>query len=170
MTNEQQPIITTAVPIRPQIQVVQGQVVQGQGATEPPLNIKLTYAYAKSVKLFASIEAFFLILYGFYQPWFFIQAIGPIIGYYGAKQFNKPLAYVYFTYLILALLSKFIVLALTPIINGTAFYIALSILTIVIDIWILKISATFIHYLHDLTSDELNNLRHLRIVTTYLYW
>ena len=169
MTNEQQPTITTAIPIQPQIQVVRGQVVQEQEVTEPPLNIKLTYAYAKSVKLFAAIEAFFLILYGFYQPWFFIQAIGPVIGYYGAKKFNKPLTYVYFTYLILSLLSKFVILALT-FQNGAPFYRVLSIISIIIDIWILKISAAFIHYLHDLTSDELHNIQHLRIVTTYLYW
>lgn len=165
MTNEQQPTIVQAVPIQPQIQVVQGGQIH-----EPPENIKKTYAYAKSVKLFATIEAFFLILYGFYQPWFFIQAIGPILGYYGAKKFNKFLSYFYFTYLILALFSKIIILSLTISTYPDAFYIILSILTIFIDIWIIKISTAFIHYLQDLTPDELNNIRHIRIITTYIYW
>ena len=36
MTNQEQPTIVQAVPIEPQIQVIQGQV------TEPPLKLKLT--------------------------------------------------------------------------------------------------------------------------------
>jgi hypothetical protein len=163
MNKQQQPTIVQAVPIQPQIQVLQGQV------TQPPSHIKLTFAYAKSVKLFAAIEAFFLILYGFYQPWFFLQAIGPIIGYYGAKKFNNYLSYFYFTYLIMALLSKLIILALT-FQNADGFYIFISFVIMIIDIWILKISASFIHYLHDLTTDERNNLRHMHIITTYHYW
>ena len=107
MNKQQQPTIVQAVPIEPQIRVIQPQI------NEPPLKIKETYRYAKSVKLFATIEAFFLIVYGFYQPWFFLQAIGPITGYYGAKKFNKFLSYFYFTYLILSLFSKILVLSLT---------------------------------------------------------
>ena len=107
MNKQQQPTIVQAIPIQPQIQVIQPQVIQ------PSHKIKETYRYAKSVKLFATIEAILCILYGFYQPWFFLQAIGPIAGYYGAKKFNKFLSYFYFTYLILALLTKLIVLSLT---------------------------------------------------------
>ena len=164
MTNEQEPTIAHAVVIQPQIQVIPGQV------SEPPEHIKLTYAYSKTVRLFAIIEVFFLILYGFYQPWLWIQAIGPIIGYYGAKKYNKFPSYFYFTYLILALLSKIIILSITFQEAPDSFYIFIAIVTILIDIWILKISAAFIHYLHDLTPNELENIRNIRIVTTYLYW
>ena len=107
MNKQQPPTIVQAVPIQPQIQVIQPQV------NEPSVKIRETYRYAKSVKLFATIEAFFLIIYGFYSPWFFLQAIGPIAGYYGAKKFNKCLSYLYFTYLILAFFSKLIILSLT---------------------------------------------------------
>ncbi len=165
MTNEQQPTIAHAVVVQPQIQVLPGQV------NEPPLKIKLTYAYAKTVRLFATIEAIFLILYGFYQPWLFIQAIGPFIGYYGAKKYYKFPSYFYFTYLILALLSKIAILSLTyQSYSGDFLYFLLAFISIIIDIWILKISAAFIHYLHDLTPDEQENLRNIRIVTTYIYW
>lgn len=163
MTNQEQPTIVQAVPIEPQIQVIQGQVA------EPPLKIKETYRYAKSVKLFATIEAFFLIVYGFYQPWFFLQAIGPITGYYGAKKFNKCLSYFYFTYLILALFSKILILSLT-FQNYDYFYILVSFFILFIDIWILKISTAFIHHLQDLSDDERKNLQHMRIVTTLHYW
>ena len=95
MTNQEQSNIVRAIPVEPTIQVVSGQVIPGHVVSgpgnEPSINVKKTYAYSRSVKLFAAIEAFFLLLYGFYQPWLFIQAIGPILGYFGAKHFNKLL-------------------------------------------------------------------------------
>jgi uncharacterized membrane protein len=163
MNKQQQPTIVQAVPIQPQIQVIQPQV------NEPSLKIRETYRYAKSVKLFATIEAFFLIIYGFYSPWFFLQAIGPIAGYYGAKKFNKCLSYFYFTYLILAFFSKLIILSLT-FQNYDYFYLVFSFFIMLIDIWIMKISTAFIHYLHEITEDERKNLQHIRIVTTIHYW
>ena len=163
MNKQQQPTIVQAVPIEPQIRVIQPHV------NEPSLKIKETYRYAKSVKIFATVEAFFLIIYGIYQPWFFLQAIGPIAGYYGAKKFNKYLSYFYFTYLILSLFSKILILSLT-FQDYDYFYIFVSFFIMFIDIWILKISAAFIHHLHDLTDDERNNLRHIRIITTIHYW
>ena len=163
MNNEQQPTIVNAVPIQPQIQVLPSTI------RIPSEKIKETYNYGKTLKLFATIEAFFLILYGFYQPWFFIQAIGPIVGFYGAKNYHKCLSYFYFSYLILALFSKIVILAIT-FQNFDLLYILLSIFTIIIDIWVLKISTAFIHHLHDLTDDERQNLRHMKIVMTYHYW
>lgn len=163
MTNEQQPTIVQAVAIDPQIQVIQPSI------RIPPEKIKETYSYSKTLRLFATIEAFFLFLYGFYQPWFFIQAIGPIVGFYGAKKYHKCLSYFYFSYLILALFSKIVIFSLT-FQNNDTFYILLSSFTILIDIWVLKISTAFIHHLHDLTHDERKNLRHMKIVTTYHYW
>lgn len=163
MTNEQQPNIVHAIPITPQIQVIQPSI------RIPSDKIKETYSYSKTLRLFATIEAFFLILYGFYQPWFFIQAIGPIAGFYGAKKYHKFLSYFYFSYLILALFSKIVILSLT-FQNNDIYYILLSIFTVFIDIWVLKISTAFIHHLHDLTDDERKNLRHMKIVTTYHYW
>ncbi len=163
MTNEQQPTIVQAIPIQPQIQIIRPQV------NEPSVKIRETYRYAKSVKIFAAIEAFFLIIYGFYSPWFFLQAIGPIAGYYGAKKFNKFLSYFYFTYLILAFFTKLIILSLT-FQNYDYFYLVFSFLIMLIDLWILKISTAFIHYLNDISEDERKNLQHIRILTTIHYW
>jgi hypothetical protein len=152
MTNEQQPNIVRTIPIEPQIQEIQPAI------RVPSEKIKVTYSYSKALRLFATIEAFFLFLYGFYQPWFFIQAIGPIAGFYGAKKYHKFLSYFYFSYLILALFSKIVILSLT-FQNNDIYYILLSIFTVLIDIWVLKISTAFIHHLHDLTDDERKNLR-----------
>ena len=165
MTNQETPTIVQAqaIPIQPQIRVIQPQV------NDPPLKIRETYRYGKSLKLFASIEAFFLILYGFYQPWFFLQAFGPIAGYFGAKKYHNCLSYFYFTYLIIALFSKILILSLT-FQTYDYFYIFISFFTIFIDIWILKISATFIKLLRDLTDDERVNLQHIQIITTIHYW
>ena len=152
MTNEQQPTIVHAVAIDPQIQVIQPPI------RIPSDKIKETYSYSKTLRLFATIEAFFLFLYGFYQPWFFIQAIGPIAGFYGAKKYHKFLSYFYFSYLILALFSKIVILSLT-FQNNDLYYILLSIFTVLIDIWVLKISTAFIHHLHDLTAVSYTHLR-----------
>jgi hypothetical protein len=163
MTNQEP--ATQAVVIEPQIQVVRGVHIP---PNEPSQKIKITATYAKSVRFFAAIEIFFLIFFGLYQPWFLLQAIGPIFGYYGAKNFHVCSSYFYFIYLILASLSKFIFLAL--IFNPEPFYILLTFLSIIIDIWILKITSAFLHHLNDLTADELLNIQHMHILTTYVYW
>ena len=108
MNNNNSPTIiqATAIPIQPRAQVVHTR-------SEPPPKMRIAFSYSRSVRLFAFIEAFFLILYSFYQPYFLIQSLGPLCGYFGAKRFHKPLTYAYITYLILSLSLKVINLSLT---------------------------------------------------------
>ena len=164
MNNNNSPTIiqATAIPIPPQPQVVHTR-------SEPPPKMKLAFSYSRTVRIFALIEAFFLIIYSFYQPYFLIQSLGPLCGYFGAKKFNKPLTYAYFTYLILSLILKVTNLSLT-FNNFDQYYIFLSILSIIIDIWIIKITSSFIRFLNALTDDQRDNLKHMHIITTYHYW
>ena len=164
MNNNQSPTIiqATAIPVQPSVHVVHTR-------PEPPAKMKLAYSYSRTVRIFAFIEAFFLIIYSFYQPYFLIQSLGPLCGYFGAKKFHKPLTYSYYTYLIISLILKITNLALT-FNNFDEYYIFLGILNILVDIWIIKITTQFIHFLNAITDDQRNNLRHMRIVTTYHYW
>lgn len=164
MNNNNSPTIiqATAIPIQPQAQVVHTR-------SEPTPKMSIAFSYSRTVRLFAFIEAFFLILYSFYQPYFLIQSLGPLCGYFGAKRFNKPLTYAYITYLILSLSLKVINLSLT-FYNYDQYYIFLGFLSIFIDFWILKITSSFMRSLNALTDDQRDNLRHMRIVTTYHYW
>ena len=164
MNNNNSPTIiqATAIPIQPRAQVVHTR-------SEPPPKMRIAFSYSRSVRLFAFIEAFFLILYSFYQPYFLIQSLGPLCGYFGAKRFHKPLTYAYITYLILSLSLKVINLSLT-FYNYDQYYIFLGILSIVIDIWILKITSSFMRSLNTLTDDQRDNLRHMHLITTYHYW
>ena len=164
MDNNQSPTIiqATAIPVQPQAQVVHTR-------SEPPPKMSIAFSYSRTVRLFAFIEAFFLILYSFYQPYFLIQSLGPLCGYFGAKKFNKPLTYAYITYLILSLSLKIINLSLT-FYNYDQYYIFLGFLSIFIDFWILKITSSFMRSLNALTDDQRDNLRHMRLITTYHYW
>lgn len=164
MNNNNSPTIiqATAIPIQPQAQVVHTR-------SQPPPKMSLAFSYSRTVRIFAFIEAFFLILYSFYQPYFLIQSLGPLCGYFGAKKFNKPLTYAYITYLILSLSLKIINLSLT-FYNYDRYYIFLGFLSIFIDFWILKITSSFMRSLNALNDDQRDNLRHMRLVTTYHYW
>ena len=164
MNNNNSPTIiqATAIPIQPQAQVVHTR-------SEPPPKMTLAFSYSRTVRIFAFIEAFFLILYSLYQPFFLIQSLGPLCGFFGAKKFNKPLTYAYITYLILSLSLKIINLSLT-LFNYDQYYIFLGFLSIFIDFWILKITSSFMRSLNALTDDQRENLIHMRIVTTYHYW
>lgn len=164
MNNNNSPTIihATAIPIQPQAQVVHTR-------PEPPPKMTLAFSYSRTVRIFAFIEAFFLILYSLYQPFFLIQSLGPLCGFFGAKKFNKPLTYAYITYLILSLSLKIINLSLT-FFNYDQYYIFLGFISIFIDFWILKITSSFMRSLNALTDDQRDNLRHMRIVTTYHYW
>lgn len=164
MNNNNSPTIiqATAIPIQPQAQVVHTR-------SEPPPKMTLAFSYSRTVRIFAFIEAFFLILYSLYQPFFLIQSLGPLCGFFGAKKFNKPLTYAYITYLIISLSLKIINLSLT-FYNYDPYYIFLGFLSIFIDFWILKITSSFMRSLNALTDDQRDNLRHMRIVTTYHYW
>jgi len=164
MNNNNSPTIiqATAIPITPQTHTVHTR-------SEPPPKVKLAFGYSRSVRVFALIEAFFLIIYSFYQPYYLIQSLGPLCGYFGAKKFNTPLTYTYFAYLILSLIIKVTTLSFT-FNNYDQYYIFFGILSIIIDLWILKITSSFIHYLNALTDDQRNNLRHMHIITTYHYW
>ena len=164
MNNNNSPTIiqATAIPIQPQAQVVHTR-------SHPPPKMSLAFSYSRTVRIFAFIEAFFLILYSFYQPYFLIQSLGPLCGYFGAKKFNKPLTYAYITYLILSLSLKIINLSLT-FYNYDQYHIFLGFLSIFIDFWILKITSSFMRSLNALNDDQRDNLRHMRLVTTYHYW
>lgn len=164
MNNNNSPTIiqATAIPIPSQSQVVHTR-------PEPSPKMKLAFSYSRTIRIFALIEAFFLIVYSFYQPYYLIQSLGPLCGYFGAKKFNKHLTYTYFAYLILYLILKVTTLSLT-FNNYDQYYIFLGILSIIIDLWILKITSTFIHYINTLTDDQRNSLRHMHIIATYHYW
>jgi len=171
MTNNNQPQIiqATALPVHqsPTVTVINPNF----NNTSPPVKFQLAFSYSKTIKLFTSIEAFFLFIYGFYYPYYFIQAIGPLIGFIGARKFYKIPSYTYFFYLCISILSKIIVFILTfqDHISHPIFFL-LTVLSFLLDIWILKISYKFISVLRYLTDDDINNIRKLRLVSHYIYW
>jgi len=171
MSNNNQPQIiqATALPIHQSTNV--SVINPNFNNTSPPVKYQLTFSYSKTIKLFTSIEAFFLIIYGFYYPYYFIQAIGPLIGFIGAKNFYKISSYTYFFYLCLSIFSKIILFIFTfqDHISHPMIFL-LTLLSFLLDIWILKISYKFISILRDLTNNDIDNIRKMHLVAHYVYW
>ena len=171
MSNNNQPQIiqATALPVNqsPTVTVINPNF----NNTSPPVKFQLAFSYSKTIKLFTFIEAFFLIIYGFYYPYYFIQAIGPLVGFIGAKKFYRIPSYTYFFYLCISILSKIIVFILTfqDHISHPMIFL-LTVLSFLLDIWILKISYKFISVLRYLTDDDIDNIRKMRLVSHYVYW
>jgi len=170
MTNEPRTPVIKGIPFTPQ-EATNVQVIQAQTIEEPPIIYKQAFAYSKSVKIFSGIELLFLFIYGIYQPWLWLQAFGPIIGFHGANTFKKCPSLFYFTYLIMAFILKFTLLILTfEQYYNDFFYIILAIVSIIIDLWIIKIVSRFIQILQELSTDDIPRLQNMRIITKYVFW
>ena len=61
----------------------------------------LAYNLGKSVKIFSVLDGIFCFLYAVYSAWYFIPLLMNIVGYYGAKNYNKRLVLSYLIYSIL---------------------------------------------------------------------
>lgn len=171
MSNNNQPQIiqATALPIHqpPTVTVIN----TGFNNTSPPIQFQLAFSYSKTIKLFTAIEAFFLFIYGFYFPFYFFQAIGPLIGYIGAKNFYKNTSISYFIYLSLSIISKIFIVGFTfqdHIQNPLLFLI--TVLSFIFDFWLLKITFKFIQILKNISQENLIRLRNLHLVSHYVYW
>ena len=142
--------------------------------------IYLSYQHdiSKGVITLACIDVFFSIIYALLNVWFFIPIIFGLCGYYGAKNFDKCLTYLYG--------ANIYLVNTTRIIYSTYIYYNLSnedkitniynfiiiILCGLIGLWISKMICKFYSSLARLTQDEINSLRLVRYLenSRTIYW
>ena len=120
-------------------------------------NMIMTWNLARSISCFAGIDIFFYLLNAFYNAWACIAVLFPIYGYIGAKKYNNQMLYVYSFFIGLIIIGRSILLYYLLVNNSNASI--LNILSIIIEIWIMKILCKLIQYIKGLNEAELSQLR-----------
>ena len=137
----------------------------------------LAYNLAKSVKLFSILDGVFCFLYALYNVWYFIPLIMNVVGYYGAKNYNKMLVLSYLIYSIINIISKsinWIVITFFTSIpdnfdwNGYTFFTMIGIL---VELFIFRMVCRLYTVLKNLDDDEYKGLKGLKYrVARIIYW
>ena len=137
----------------------------------------LAYNLAKSVKLFSVIDGFFCFIYALYSVWYFIPLIMNIVGYYGAKNYNKKYVLSYLIYSILNIISKSITWVLITFYTPTpdnfdwSGYTFFSMVGILIELYICHMVYRLYYALKTLNEEEFTGLNGLKYrVARIIYW
>ena len=117
-----------------------------------------------SVKIISCIQIFFNVLTIFSNPYLLFQILFSMCGYYGAKNYNKCLSYIYFGHTVLSCLLEIFLLYF---INTQEFSTHESriftnitfLLILLCNIYITKIIYRFLKSLNNLDIEELDQVR-----------
>ena len=168
------PIVVSAQPIQPQII----SAVPHPNPTRLTNNAIMAYNLAKSVKIFAMVDAFFCFIYSVYNFYYFIPFLLCLFGYYGAKNYNKNYTRIYLFYCVLNLISKIIVWSFMMYYSTTddtnydyAGFTFFSWISILIEMYIVRMAHKYYKALNKLTDEEVGAIKELRFrVARIIYW
>jgi hypothetical protein len=141
-------------------------------------NMVNAYNLGKSVILFACIDLFFGTLYAIYNPWFFLPLLFALCGYFGAKNYNKLLIFIYGANIFLTNIfrignSSYIYANLSGTDKQNYLYSFIMILLCgLLGIWIARIVCRFYSELSKLNIEELRILKLVRHLNSrrLVYW
>lgn len=116
-------------------------------------NEKMAFAWrlSKTIKFFAVIDIFFCLFYLFIFPPFSLIAILPLMGYYGAKDYNICKTYLYSIFVFFSLIVRIYSYTL----SNTFSSLLICLLSIMVETWILRILYSFTKAIKVLDETEL---------------
>jgi len=128
----------------------------GEGVINPNIDIDVMAMtkLCRFIKIFALIDAVFLILYGLTQPLFFLLAVFAFAGYFGAKNLSRFALLAYVICLILEVAVRIYWIYS----NGSAFEIILLVLMILIDAFVIKCTFQLWRAVPGLTEEQKNQI------------
>ena len=113
------------------------------------------YSYAKTIKFITAINILFtILLIPFYLPTI-ILIIFPIIGFLGALKYNLPALYIYLFYLFFDIIFKCYQVYYYLYIRNDYMYLALSLVSVIIYMWIFKLVNKFCYLIKSLSNENL---------------
>jgi len=137
----------------------------------------LAYNLAKSIKIFSVIDGLFCFIYAVYNFWYFIPLFMNIVGYYGAKNYDKKMIFSYFIYSFLNIVSKLItwiyIMYYAPIDSQFDYnnYTFFSVLSVLIELYVCRMVYKLYYALKTLSEDELRGVKNLKYrVARIVYW
>jgi len=134
-------------------------------------DMKKTYRYGYSLKIFSGVDIFFNILYCLSDPFWFFPLICSISGYYGAKKFKQNYVLFYFIYQLFNLIGKFFLLYyLVYNENYSLFGIVMLFFSIIVNVWVLEITVRFLDLMKRLNETQIGILRNLGYKPIMVYY
>lgn len=120
---------------------------------------------ARSVRIFACIDTFFIFIWGLYLVYLLPAIALPVCGYYGAKNFTTGPTAAYLVYICLHILGRCAWVLMAD--NLPAWSLLVNVMGVMIECWILRIVWTFYQGLRNSTPRELSNLRDAATATRW---
>lgn len=149
-------------------QVAVGIPVGQDGPAMPILSDEMMkiFAMARTVRMFALIDAAVLIIWTIAVPLLSIGVIMTIAGYCGARQYNPCYIGVYIAYLILSIAFRIWLVAVS---GGNVVLILLVAASLIIQLYILGLVWRFFKEIRQLPeADRLTLRQYQRVITSYL--
>jgi hypothetical protein len=115
----------------------------------------MTWRLSRTVKFFAAIDVFICILYFITYPPLMFLTVLPIVGYYGAKQYNTLKCYGYLSFVLANIALRCYAYTLEKSALGLFF----TIISVIVECWIFRIIWRFIQMIKTLRTDELDQLK-----------
>jgi hypothetical protein len=159
------PVTTPDQTVYPSAMLSQPYIETGFAGTD---EMCLTWRLGKTVRFFALVDVFFCFLSFLQYPPLLAIAVFPLLGYYGAKEYNTWKIYCYAFFVFVNLGLRVYVYTLSQTIGG----LLITILGIVVQFWILRIVYRFINTIKRLPIDQLTIIRDPRWepIQTHLVW
>ena len=113
-----------------------------------------TLNYSGCARYMVLLEFFLIFFYAIAAPMLIFLAIFPIIGYFGARNFNRCVCYFYCCFLILAIISKIVLIVENP----KSFVIIIFVILIAYEIGEAVLYVILIKLLNRFSTNERNHI------------
>ena len=132
-------------------------------------NMIIAWNLSRSIKIFSLIDLFFCTLIGINNVKYIPIIIFPLLGFYGAKKYSIFKLYIYALFIAGLIISKTLLFYYVKLDNYGIF---ITILSIIIELIIMKILCKFINHINILNSNELHQLKSTdyKPIETYIIW
>ena len=122
--------------------------------------MSFVWRLSKTIKCISIIDIFFCLFYVLIDSRIALISILPILGYCGAKEYNTCKIYSYFIFVLMIICIRITAYREITTISGSLF----CILSILIELWILRILYLFIKYIKLLDPLELLQLKNPNLI------
>lgn len=121
------------------------------------------YQRSRFIRIVTIIDLGFIIVFGLFQPLFFILIPFPICGYFGAKKWIYWLLFIYTVYLVIEIIGGIISL----IYINTVVYIVVRVVYVLINIVIARYTTNLAGYILVLGPEDFEFLKNSPVVVNY---
>lgn len=120
-------------------------------------NLVLCQKLSKTIRFFSALDTLLCLFYVFVSPIISILCIFPVLGYFGAKNYQVKKLYAYSVFVIFLILGRAAMLSY----HVSAWSVLLTALNWVVEFWILRLICNFTDIIKKLPREQIEGLRRL---------